>query len=175
MTALVVEMLSILEDRQVLLYDPAWASLTTYDPEFFTNCDSALLLDYLSPEGFQWMQQDIWGYCLAGGDSIPYFVFTDWDNELNLSLLDNVLFPLRDSPGIILDVRLCEGGSRDPESTWRDVSWISRNRVPDSAESRAEASNSPIRSHTSDSRGCTQGAPWWIWPGRGTRRRRRCF
>jgi hypothetical protein len=114
MTALAVEMLSILEDRQIVLYDPAWLPLATWNQEFFTNCDSALLMDYLSPYGFQWMQQDIWGYCLAGGDSIPYFVFADWNPELNLSLLDNVLFPLKDSPAIILDARLCGGGSREP-------------------------------------------------------------
>jgi len=110
MTALTMELLSRLQDRRIVLYDSAWSSEKPYSPPVFTNCSPEVLLEYLSPWGFQWMQEDIWGHCLAGADSVPYFVFLSWDGDMNVSLFDNILFQLQDRPAVILDIRLCQGG-----------------------------------------------------------------
>jgi hypothetical protein len=110
MTALTMELLSNLQDRGIILYDPAWSSEKPYSPSVFTNCSLEVLLGYLSPWGFQWMQEDVWGYCLAGADSVPCFVFLSWDGDMNVSLFDNILFQLQDEPAVILDIRLCQGG-----------------------------------------------------------------
>jgi len=114
MTALTIDLLSNLQDRGITLYDPAWNSEKPYSPPVFTNCSLEVLLDYLSPWGFQWMQEDVWGYCPVGADSVPFFVFVSWDGGMNLSLFDNILFQLQDEPAVILDIRLSQGGQQGP-------------------------------------------------------------
>jgi len=111
MIGLAQSMLAELEDRHVELIGPEGDTLPSWDPGYFVNADPAVLMGYLEPCGFVWMQPEVWGFCLAGPDSIPYFLVTEWDGSFNTSLLDNVLEPLLDSPGLILDVRLCEEGT----------------------------------------------------------------
>lgn len=110
MAELELKLLEHLYDSGVELISPIGSVYSSFEPETFTNCDSTVLMTYLDCSGFQWMQQDIWGYCLAGSDSIPYFVIRSWSSSLNMSLLDNVLQPLSDRPAMILDVRLTSGG-----------------------------------------------------------------
>jgi len=114
MTELTVAMLSELTDYHVLLFDPSWNSIKTYSPEITENYDMNVLMSYLEPWDFQWMQEDIWGYCLAGADSIPYFVIASWSSDFNSSLFSNVLQPLLDRPGLILDIRMTPGGVEGP-------------------------------------------------------------
>jgi len=110
MTELTVAMLSELSDCHIQLLDPSRNTIETYSPDVWQNCDTDVLMSYLEPWGFQWMQEGIWGYCLAGADSIPYFVITTWSSDFNLSLFSNVLQPLLDRPGLILDIRMNPGG-----------------------------------------------------------------
>ncbi|PIE51086.1 hypothetical protein CSA37_01610 [Candidatus Fermentibacteria bacterium] len=111
MTEMELLLLENLCDRNIKLISPGGNLLNAYQPDVFVNCDSSVLMSYLIPEGFQWIQQDIWGYCIAGDDSVPYFVVKSWSSELNLSLLDNILQPLSEKEAMILDIRLAEGHS----------------------------------------------------------------
>ncbi|MDM7971443.1 MAG: S41 family peptidase [candidate division Zixibacteria bacterium] len=114
MTDLTLSMLSSLEDYHVRLVDPSFAQILTYDPVIVPNHDPGVLMDYLEPCGFQWMQEGIWGYCLAGPDSIPCFVIASWDSDFNISLFDDLLQPALDRPGLIIDIRMNPGGSEAP-------------------------------------------------------------
>ncbi len=114
MTNLTVNLLAELSDYHVRLIDPTGSSIFTYSPEIQKNYNMDVLMTYLEPSGFQWMQEDIWGYCLAGEDSIPYFVITSWSNDFNTSLFGNVLQPLLESPGLIIDIRMNSGGLEGP-------------------------------------------------------------
>ncbi|HOF67828.1 MAG TPA: S41 family peptidase [Candidatus Fermentibacter daniensis] len=114
MTDLTLSMLSRLEDYHVRLIDPANGRILTYDPVIVPNYDLDVLMDYLEPWGFLWMQSGKWGYCLAGPDSIPYFVITAWDSNFNISLFDDLLQQALDRPGLIIDVRMNPGGSEAP-------------------------------------------------------------
>ncbi|MCK5035732.1 MAG: hypothetical protein KAS73_07570 [Candidatus Sabulitectum sp.] len=114
MTELTIAMLSELTDFHVWLLDPSWNSIKTYSPEIYENYHMDVLMSYLEPWGFQWMQEDIWGYCVAGEDSIPYFVISSWSSDFNTSLFRNVLQLFLDSPGLILDIRMNPGGVESP-------------------------------------------------------------
>ncbi len=109
MTALELQLLSHLEDRSIRLISPGGSSYYPYEPDHFVNCDSAVLMEYLEPSGFQWTQEGLWGFCLAGPDSIPYFVIRAWDSSFNMSLFDNILHPLAQEPAVIIDIRLASG------------------------------------------------------------------
>ena len=114
MTELTIAMLSELTDYHIQLLDPSWNIIETYSPDIYENYDMDVLMSYLEPWGFQWMQEGIWGYCLAGEDSIPYFVVTSWNSDFNSSLFSNVLQPLLNRPGLILDIRMNPGGVEGP-------------------------------------------------------------
>ncbi len=114
MTELTVNLLSELTDYHVRLIDPTGSSIFTYSPEIQQNYDIDVLMSYLEPYGFQWMQEDIWGYCLVGADSIPYFVISVWSSDFNTSLFSNVLQPLLSKPGLIIDIRMNTGGLEGP-------------------------------------------------------------
>jgi carboxyl-terminal processing protease len=114
MTALTTDMLGSLVDCYVWLLDPQYEKIGTYTPDIHMNFDMDVLMDYLEPWGFEWKQEDMWGFCFAGSDSIPYFVFCTWDDDFNISLFDNVLEPLLDRPGLIIDIRMNPGGSELP-------------------------------------------------------------
>lgn len=111
MTALTLSMLSTLHDYNVCLIDPSFSPILTYSPDILHNYDMDVLMTYLEPCGFEWMQDSTWGYCLAGPDSIPYFVITAWSSEFNISLFDDLLQPALDRPGLIIDARMNPGGS----------------------------------------------------------------
>ncbi|MCK5785182.1 MAG: hypothetical protein KAH54_01345 [Candidatus Sabulitectum sp.] len=114
MTELTIAMLSELSDYHIQLLDPSWNITETYSPDIYENYDMDVLMSYLEPWDFQWMQEDIWGYCLAGEDSIPYFVIASWSSDFNSSLFSNVLQPLLNRPGLILDIRMNPGGVEGP-------------------------------------------------------------
>ncbi len=107
----IIRMLSTLHDTHVNIINPEAGTVPTFEPQIQTNCDLDLVLEYLAPWGFQWMQDSVWGYCLAGSDSIPYFIITSWDAEINISLFDDILHPLMNRPGLIIDSRLCHEGA----------------------------------------------------------------
>ncbi len=109
MTGLELQLLSQLQDPRVKLISPAGDVLFPFERDVFVNCDSTVLMSYLDPWDFHWTQQDIWGYCFAGPDSVPYFVIRKWDQSFNISLFDNILQPLQQEPFLILDVRMASG------------------------------------------------------------------
>jgi hypothetical protein len=111
MTTLTLSMLGTLHDYHVRLIDPSFSQILTYSPDILHNYDMDVLMAYLEPWGFEWMQDSTWGYCLAGPDSIPYFVITSWSSEFNISLFDDLLQPALGRPGLIIDVRMNPGGS----------------------------------------------------------------
>ena len=118
MTAVTLQLLGNLRDLHTVLYAPDGTVYETYEEDVFVNCDSSVLMSYLDPWDFQWLQQDIWGYCFAGADSIPYFVVSSWSPSLNMSLLDNILLSLLDEPAMILDIRLADEGSHGTASNF---------------------------------------------------------
>jgi carboxyl-terminal processing protease len=118
MTALTIALLGNLEDCNVSLFDPSWNQIPAFEPEISVNFDMDVLMSYLEPGGYQWMQTGIWGYCLAGPDSVPYFVVSSWDPSLNISLFDNVLLPLLEEPGVIIDLRMNSLGAQGPASNF---------------------------------------------------------
>lgn len=111
MTELTLALLAGLQDDHVRLVSPGGNTIPSWEPDVFVNCSEEVLMNYLEPWGFQWKQQDVWGYCLAGTDSVPYFVLKSLHPELNLSLFDNILLPLTDEPVLIIDARLCNEGA----------------------------------------------------------------
>ncbi len=111
MTELTLSLLAGLQDRHVCLVDPGGNTMPSWQPDLFINCSEEVLMNYLEPWGFQWTQEDVWGYCQAGTDSVPYFVLKSLHPELNLSLFDNILLPLIDEPVLIFDARLCSEGA----------------------------------------------------------------
>ncbi len=116
MLALTAGMLGELQDVHVWLSDPSTGRIATYDPPVHDNFDMDVLMEYLQPWGFEWSEEDVWGCCLAGPDSIPYFVIASWEFDMNISLFDNTLERMLDAPGLVLDVRMAEGGSESPVS-----------------------------------------------------------
>lgn len=114
MTSLTLSLLGTLHDYHVRLIDPSFSQILTSSPDILHNYDMEVLMTYLEPWGFEWMQDSTWGYCLAGPDSIPYFVITAWSPEFNISLFDDLLQPALDRPGLIIDVRMNPGGSEAP-------------------------------------------------------------
>ncbi|MBD3370371.1 hypothetical protein GF402_08425 [Candidatus Fermentibacteria bacterium] len=110
MTYLMSDLLGELSDPSVVLISPQGDTLRPFDPSAEQNCDLDLLLGYLEPWDFQWRQEGIWGFCLAGEDSAGYVVFESWDAGLNVSLFDNLLQTVPVEPGLIIDARLCGGG-----------------------------------------------------------------
>lgn len=111
MAELTLSLLGGLQDSHVRLVDPGGNTMPSWQPDVFVNCSEEVLLNYLEPWGFQWIQDEIWGYCLAGTDSVPYFVLKSLHPEFNLSLFDNILLPLVNEPVLILDARLCSEGA----------------------------------------------------------------
>ena len=110
MTYLMSDLLGELSDPNIVLVSPQGDTLRPCDPSAEQNCDLDLLVEYLEPWDFQWRQEAIWGFCLAGEDSAGYMVLQSWDADLNISLFDNVLQTVPAEPGLIIDVRLCAGG-----------------------------------------------------------------
>ena len=110
MTNLMSDLLGELSDPNVVLVSPQGDTLRPCDPSVEQNCDLELLVDYLEPWDFQWRQEGIWGFCLAGEDSAGYVVLQSWDADLNISLFDNVLQTVPPEPGLIIDARPCAGG-----------------------------------------------------------------
>jgi hypothetical protein len=110
MTNLMSDLLGELSDPNVVLVSPQGDTLRPCDPSAEQNCDLDLVVEYLEPWDFQWRQEGIWGFCLAGEDSAGYVVLQSWDAGLNVSLFDNVLQTVPAEPGLIIDARLCAGG-----------------------------------------------------------------
>lgn len=140
MVELELQLLAWLYDPRVRLIAPDGTVLPSYQNDVFVNCDSTVLLSYLEPDGFQWVQQGLWGFCLAGSDSVPYFVVKEWDSSFNVSLFDNVLQPLAQEPAMILDVRLASG-SFDGASSNCARRFVSEQVIGHLTQQRLDASS----------------------------------
>ena len=109
--SLMAEMLGILEDPGVIMYNPSWdTTLVHWEPESFTNVDYDVLMEALEPDGFRWVQEGIWGYAVHGPDSIPVLVVAQWSGLFSVPQYDLFLDTYGDAPAMIIDARLCGAG-----------------------------------------------------------------
>jgi hypothetical protein len=101
-------MLAQLHDQHVVLTDPSGNVTRTYTSPMFVNWDKTVWQQYMARG--KWVQgQTNWGFATFG--PIPYVAIGAWNPaQVSLSDLDAFLDHFRDSPGMIVDVRMNPGG-----------------------------------------------------------------
>ena len=103
------EMLGHLHDGHVTLREPGGTVLSTYDARSFVNWDRAVWQRYIARAGWTQGQTD-WGYGVL--DGVPYIVIGGWSTaSIRAADFDAAFERFRDSPAIILDVRMNGGGN----------------------------------------------------------------
>jgi hypothetical protein len=103
-------MLSPLRDGHVWLIRPDSTLIRTYLPGYQVNYDSSLLAQFSATYGGHQMTSGWGSYWRI--DSIPYIQLTTWYPPLvTISDFHTVLELYKNSPGLILDVRMNHGGS----------------------------------------------------------------
>jgi len=70
-----------------------------------------VLWTYLEPAGFEWFQQDIWGWCMLG--EVLYVMVPVWYGSMSGDPLEALLLDNPDIPAVILDVRMNTGSGPD--------------------------------------------------------------
>jgi len=104
---ILTEMLGELEDADVMLTTPDTlvSPIHTYVPTIEENFDTDLILEILGEWEFAWNDTtEGWGDCFVN-DSIPYLLFQEMD--VYESSFDAVFDEFIDSPGMIIDMRMC--------------------------------------------------------------------
>jgi len=104
---ILTEMLGELEDADIMLTTPDTlvSPIHTYVPTIEENFDTDLILEILGEWAFAWNDTtEGWGDCFVN-DSIPYLLF----QQMNVyqSSFDAVFEEFIDSPGMIIDMRMC--------------------------------------------------------------------
>ncbi|MDM7993488.1 MAG: S41 family peptidase [Candidatus Fermentibacter sp.] len=94
------EMCAELEDPGISIGDSS-----THPLEVTPNCDSVVLMTYLEPQGFVWMHQDAWGYCMFG-NTIYFLLLSLYVNNAEL---DEVIASHPEIEEMIFDARMSEG------------------------------------------------------------------
>lgn len=98
---------AVIFDMCAELGDPgiSVAGEPTHPLDVSPNCDMTVLMTYLEPQGFTWVHEDAWGYCMFG--NTIYFLLQSL--YVNNAELDAVI---ASHPGIeemIFDARMSEG------------------------------------------------------------------
>ncbi len=104
---ILTEMLGELEDADIMLTTPDTLNplIPTYVPTIEENFDTDLILEILGEWEFAWNDTIFgWGDCFVN-DSIPYMLFQQM--SFNQSTFDAVFEEFVDSPGMIIDMRMC--------------------------------------------------------------------
>ncbi|MBD3368750.1 hypothetical protein GF402_00115 [Candidatus Fermentibacteria bacterium] len=110
LVSVLTEMLSPLEDGHIYLYEPSGGYHYPCSIAYHQNYDMGVLWNnYLvEPDSF-WVVDEVWGGC-ALGDSIPYVMFTYWDDSYYIGDLDDFLDRFPNAPAAIFDIRMNDGG-----------------------------------------------------------------
>jgi len=106
--SIAAEMLEPLRDLHVWFIDPHGQVLPTYRPSHVTNFDDARWRRALRQAGYVQRAADI-GDATVGG--YGYLFVGSWRGSVDVTTLDLSLTRLRESPGLIIDVRTNGGGS----------------------------------------------------------------
>ena len=107
--AVIREMLGHLHDLHVVIRDPGGRTMPTYDPQSFVNWDRSVWQLYIARANWTQGQSD-WGYGVLEG--VPYITIGGWGtNSIRSADFDAALERFRNSPGIIVDVRMNPGGN----------------------------------------------------------------
>ncbi len=106
--AIVREMLEPLNDLHVWLIDPRGIEVPTYRPPHVANFDRGRWGRAMRDAGYSSHVQDA-GDGIVGG--YGYIYLASWNAPVDSALLDAMLSRVRDTPGLILDLRTNAGGS----------------------------------------------------------------
>jgi len=92
-------------DQHVVVRDPAGNIRRTFVPSVFQNYDASVWMAYAS----RWNTQTLgnWGHGMIG--SVPYIHIQSWASAL--TGFDTAMEQFRDSPGVVIDVRMNGGGN----------------------------------------------------------------
>ncbi len=98
-----------LRDVHIWFTTPAGQLQSSYQATSFRNWDRDVWLQYVTASHYVFEQTN-WGHALMGG--IPYIAFGAWNTaQIHIEAVDAALEPFRNSPGMIIDVRMNGGGS----------------------------------------------------------------
>ena len=106
------EMLGRLHDLHVVVRDPGGTALSTYEPQHFINWDRSVWQRYIGRAS--WTQGlGNWGYGVL--DGVPYITIEGWGaSSIRIADFDAALERFRNTPMLILDVRMNGGGNDEP-------------------------------------------------------------
>jgi len=102
------EMLANLHDGHVYLRDPGGTVIATFQSPAFVNWDRAVWQQYIAKAGWTQGQVD-WGHGVL--DGVPYIAIGGWNaTSIRAADFDAAFERYRNSPALILDVRMNGGG-----------------------------------------------------------------
>jgi C-terminal processing protease CtpA/Prc len=101
-------MLAPLRDVHVYFRKPDGSAIPTYISPYQANFDINVLIQYGARNGARQVSA-AWGYFLL--DSIPYIGIGAWSSDFNVSDFDLVFEQFKNSPAMIIDVRMNGGGN----------------------------------------------------------------
>ena len=102
------EMLEPLRDLHIWFIDPRGQTVPTFRPAHVANFDAARWRGALRDAGYVRRGNDI-GEANVGG--YGYVFISGWSGSVDVSALDLTMLRLRESPGLIIDLRTNRGGS----------------------------------------------------------------
>jgi len=103
------DLLAPLRDQHVYFRKPDGSTVPTYTPPHRANWDRNVWLAFVQQQGWQQIAPNL-GY--ARIDSLPYIAIGAWNtSQFDMADFDAMLELFRDSPGLILDVRMNGGGN----------------------------------------------------------------
>ncbi|MCC6241963.1 MAG: hypothetical protein IT353_03940 [Gemmatimonadaceae bacterium] len=108
LVAVVSEMLQPLRDLHIWFVDPHGQTLPTFKPSGVANFDAGRWTRALRTAGYVQRATDI-GDATVGG--YGYLFVGSWRGSVDLATLDIAMARLRDTPGLIIDLRTNGGGS----------------------------------------------------------------
>jgi C-terminal processing protease CtpA/Prc len=128
----------------------------TFTPTYEANYDVNVLIQYFTKYSGHAMSSNWGGY--ATMDSIPYIALTTWVNgQTNVGEFDLALEQFRNSPGLIIDVRM-NGGGNDLYAYQVAGRFTKVSRIAEFYQTRSgprHADMTPLAARTVDPRG-----PW---------------
>lgn len=105
----VFPMLAELEDRHLLMKNPAGEYLSTYSPDITPNYGFGVLnINYLLLNQWHDVNRGV-GYC--NPELFPYLMIMSWVPDLNMESIDEFVSLCQDIPAVIIDVRMNGGGT----------------------------------------------------------------
>ena len=114
LAAVVRTMLAPLRDVHAWTVSPQGTTISSYVPGAFVNWRRTIWDQELDEWGVVRMPGR-WGFArMPEAGNIPYIYFEAWGRDFPVAQFDSVLETWRDSPALIIDVRMNGGGSSSP-------------------------------------------------------------